>query len=70
MMRHETARTLGIRARGRSELQKYREGKRLTPMESITANCYVCMGGYTDGKYGCGISDCPNYPLMPYRDIK
>ena len=58
------------KAKGRSELIKHLEGKRLTMQQAVFAKCYDCMGGYTDGKYSCGIPSCSLYPLMPYRDIE
>lgn len=60
----------GKRAKGRKELQKHVNGGKLTPKEAILADCYECMGGYTDGIYSCGIPACPLYSYMPYRDKK
>lgn len=58
-------------ARGKNELRKYAlEGRTLTQRQAIHANCYDCMGGYSDGKYSCGKVTCPLYPFMPYRDIQ
>lgn len=58
---------LGIRAQGTKELIKHLNGERLTQRQAIRAKCYDCMSGYTDGKYSCGIPDCPLYLFMPYR---
>lgn len=56
----------GISARGRTELIKFHTGRRLTPMQSIRAKCYDCMGYYADGKRDCGQVDCPLHRFMPY----
>ena len=58
----------GMKAQGRNHLKKHLDGGELTRKEAILAQCYDCMGGYTDGKYGCMVLDCPLYPFMPYRD--
>lgn len=60
----------GIKARGRNELIKHISGERLTQRQAILAKCFDCMGGYSDGKYNCGITDCPLYQFMPYREIE
>jgi len=59
-------RDAGIRAQGRKELVKYLKGGRLTRRETILANCYMCMGYYSDGTQDCCIHTCPLYPFMPY----
>jgi len=58
-----------IRAKGREELQRHLDGRKLTHRQAILANCYECVGGYVDGKRSCHIPRCPLYPFMPYRDI-
>ena len=50
--------------KGRAELKKYREGKKLTRGQAIIAKCYLCMNG---NRYDCEIPECPLYPYMPYR---
>ena len=60
----------GVTAQGKNELNKHYMGKKLTYRQRCLANCYDCMGGYTDGKYSCEITDCPIYPVMPYRNKK
>ncbi|MCR4307365.1 MAG: hypothetical protein NUV80_02305 [Candidatus Berkelbacteria bacterium] len=60
----------GISARGRTELIKHLDKKRLTAKQAVIAQCYDCMGGYTDGKYSCDKPDCPLYPFMPYRNVE
>jgi len=59
----------GIKAKGRKELLRYHKEERLTYKQAILACCYECMGGYTDGKYSCGVRGCPLYPFMPYREV-
>jgi len=54
--------------RGRVELKKHLDGQRLTPRQMIIAKCYECMGEYVDGRFDCGINDCPLHPMMPYRN--
>lgn len=57
-------------AKGKKELQRYvLEDKVLTQRQAILAHCYDCMGGYSDGKYSCGISTCPLSPWMPYKNV-
>lgn len=70
MKSHTETHIYGIKARGRKELSKHLKGKRLTPKQAVLANCFDCMGGYMDGKYSCGIPDCPLYPFMPYREVE
>lgn len=60
--------SLAIAAKGRSEINAYLAGKRITRNQAIRAKCYDCMGGYSDGKLDCRIKTCPLYPWMPYRD--
>ena len=57
-------------AKGKNELDKYLDGKRITFRQACIAKCYDCMGGYTDGKFDCDIADCPIHPFMPYRNQK
>ena len=58
----------GIRAKGRKEYLKYKNGGRLTHRQAILARCYDCMGNYIDGRMDCQIPECPLYPFMPYRE--
>lgn len=60
----------GIRAKGRREMIKHWEGKKLTKGGAILANCYDCQGGYTGGKNSCLKPECPLFPFMPYKDIE
>ena len=60
----------GKMARGRNELIKHREGKKLTYRQAALAKCYDCMGGYQDGKVDCEIPNCSLYPFMPFRKMK
>ena len=59
----------GVVAVGRTSLIRYRNGEKLTLKKACNANCYDCMGGYTDGRYSCMIEGCPLYPYMPYKDV-
>ena len=38
-----------------------------TPMKSILAKCWDCIGHYVDGKKDCENPTCPLYSYMPYR---
>ncbi len=58
----------GIRAKGKKELNRHLEGKRLTYRQVVYAKCYDCMGGYVDGRFTCNIPKCPLYPYMTYRE--
>lgn len=55
----------GRRTKGRKELLKHLENKRITRQQAIEAKCYECMGFYADGIIDCGISNCPLYPYNP-----
>ena len=66
----EAIRQDGKKAKGRRELIRFLEGKRLTGKQTIEAKCFECMCGYTDGKHDCKCYDCPLYPYMPYREYK
>jgi len=55
-------------ATGRAHLVKYSKGGTLTQRQAIHANCYDCMGGYSDGKHSCRIPSCALFPWMPYKD--
>ena len=57
----------GSYGRGRKELIKHLNGERLTQKEMIFAQCYSCMGYYTDGRVDCEMPACPLYPRMPYN---
>lgn len=70
MKTHTEAEVNGVKAKGRSELLRHLNGEPLTFKQAALANCYECMGGYTDGKYSCKIADCPLYPFMPYKTIE
>lgn len=52
---------------GRKELVRILTGQKVGLPGILKAKCFECMGGYADGPYDCGISDCPIYPRMPYR---
>lgn len=57
----------GKLATGKRELIAHLNGSRLSPMQAMKANCYMCMGYYADGKVDCGLSYCPIHPFMPYN---
>jgi len=57
-------------ARGRRELEAYRQGKKLTYRQACLAKCYECMGGYADGKVDCEIPGCPLYGFMPFKAVE
>jgi hypothetical protein len=67
--RKEAISKVGKAAKGRAEILKHLEGKRLTQRQAILAKCYDCMGYYADGKISCGIPDCPLFPLMPFSNV-
>jgi hypothetical protein len=61
----------GKHFRGRSEYIKFLEGKPLSRAEAMTAECYECMGYYTDaGAEDCESQSCPLHAYMPYAKIK
>ena len=60
----------GVVAKGKKELEAHLRGEKLTSLESLLAKCYDCQGFYLDGKRDCGVTSCPNYSRMPYRDNK
>ena len=37
---------------------------------AMAAKCHECCGEYLDGKYDCGVSECPLYPWMPYKECE
>ncbi len=57
----------GKKAIGRTDLEKFLQGQKMTRAGAIKAKCYDCMCGYADGIRDCGMEDCPTYPFMPYR---
>jgi hypothetical protein len=67
MNKIESIEKFGKEAQGRKELVNHLEGGRLTARQMILSKCFECMGFYADGKVDCEMSDCPCYPLMPYR---
>jgi len=72
-MRIEDVEKHGLATVDRKYLLAFLFGEKLTPMQTIHARCYECMGGYADGKQDCGVEDCPNYPYMRYnpnREVK
>lgn len=51
-------------AKGQRDFERYKQGKRLSPLHSIYANCYEC--NCLDGPSDCFVHTCPLYPYMPY----
>lgn len=66
----ELVRLHGKRFVGKKELVMILEGQHATPRQRILAQCYDCMGWYTDGTEDCQCRDCPLYGMMPYRNGK
>jgi hypothetical protein len=58
---------IGLKAAGRSERIRFLKGGRLTRDQAIRAQCYDCMGGYSDGPGDCEIETCSLYGFHPYR---
>lgn len=56
-------------AKGKKELIKHLEGKRLPRGQAIKAKCYDCMTGYDDKKEDCDVPTCLLYEYMPYRKV-
>ena len=56
-----------ISAKGKAELIKHRDGKKLSYKQAVLAKCNECCGFYADGKLDCQIPECPLYGFMPYR---
>ena len=50
-----------ISAKGKAELIKHRDGKKLSYKQAVLAKCNECMGFYADGKLDCQIPECPLY---------
>lgn len=57
----------GKSAKGRKELLRHLDGKKLTLRQAVAAHCYSCAGYYADGKVDCDLISCPLHPFMPYR---
>lgn len=54
-------------SRGASLYVKYLKGNKLTPQQSIVAQCCHCSGFFWDGRVDCENPLCPLYSYMPYR---
>lgn len=67
MNRYEEVEKYGLNTRDKKYLLRHLSGEKLTPMQTIHALCYSCMGYFADGKIDCGIKECPAYPLMRYN---
>ncbi len=66
-MKIETAKSCP-KSSGRELLIKHLDSRKLTFRQRCIAKCFECMGGYVDGRVDCRITDCPLYPVMPYRE--
>lgn len=66
----DVVRRNGLRAKGKSELVKHLEGRRLTFKEAVYAKCFDCMGFFMDGRNDCKLSRCPLYPFMVFNPSK
>ena len=67
MTQYERVEKYGLKTQDKKHLLRYLSGEKLTPMQTIRAKCYECMGYYVDGKEDCKIEDCPNYPYMRFN---
>lgn len=54
-------------AKGKAEYLKWLEGGKLSRKEAMDANCYLCMGYYSDGRGECSVKLCPVRNYMPYN---
>lgn len=52
---------------GRKYLIAHLEGKPLSPMQRIHAQCYECQGYCADGRPECGREVCPNFPVSKFN---
>ena len=55
----------GTARKGKSQLLKYLDGKRLTQRQAIYAKCYDC-----DGMGDSGVCEIENCSLYPYSQFK
>jgi hypothetical protein len=55
--------------KGKRDLEKYREGRKLNLKHSVWAKCFEC-NGFEEGGIDCGVPGCPICPYNPYRDAK
>ena len=54
-------------AKGKAEYLKWLKGKHISRKEAMDANCYVCMGYYSDGRGPCSVELCPCRDYMVYN---
>jgi len=54
------------RGKGRAELIKFANNKKLTRQQAIWAHCCMCCGYWIDEVFDCRDEDCPLYPYSPY----
>ena len=55
---------------GKAALRKHLQGKQLSKSEAISAKCCECSAEYADGLNDCGVTGCPLYSFMPYKESK
>ena len=41
--------------------------EKVSRAKAVEAQCWECMGHYSDGKHDCECVRCPLYSFMPYR---
>ncbi len=58
----------GKTAKGKKELIKHLEGRRLTLRQATLAKCFDCTGYFADGKNDCSMPHCPLHPFMAYNE--
>jgi hypothetical protein len=67
-VKYDEIKKLGMSAKGRMELIRHLDGKKMPASRAILAKCYDCMGYFADGKSDCEMPDCSLYPWMAYRE--
>jgi len=52
--------------RGAREYKKFKAGDKLTRMQAMRAQCYIC-NGFEESNTDCKAKSCPLYPFQVYR---
>jgi len=52
--------------KGQIEYKKWKDGKKLTRGEAMSAMCYQC-NGMEQSNEDCQGKNCPMYPYQPYK---
>lgn len=68
MGKYEDVKRIGMAAKGRAEMLKHLDGKKMPASRAVIAKCYDCMGYFADGKTDCQMPECPLYPWMAYKN--